>query len=37
MNGGRESRRPRPGLGCSVIDEDSAVISSKICVAGERP
>jgi hypothetical protein len=22
MNGGRESRRPRPALGCSAIDDD---------------
>jgi hypothetical protein len=23
MNGGRESRRPRPALGCSAIDDDN--------------
>jgi hypothetical protein len=22
MNGGQESRRPRPALGCSAIDDD---------------
>jgi hypothetical protein len=22
MNGGRESRRPRPALGCSAIDDE---------------
>jgi hypothetical protein len=25
MNGGRESRRPRPALGCSAIDDDDSI------------
>jgi hypothetical protein len=25
MNGGRESRGPRPALGCSAIDDDDDV------------
>jgi hypothetical protein len=26
MNGGQESRRPRPALGCSAIDDDDDLI-----------
>jgi hypothetical protein len=27
MNGGQESRRPRPTLGCSAIDDDELILS----------
>jgi hypothetical protein len=35
MNGGRESRRLRPALGCSVIDgDDRSWVSSVSIVSG---
>jgi hypothetical protein len=30
MNGGQESRRPRPTLGCSAIDDDDIDTSIKV-------
>jgi hypothetical protein len=30
MNGGRESRRPRPALGCSAIDDDDEGTGAKV-------
>jgi hypothetical protein len=32
MNGGRESRRPRPALGCSAIDDDDLKTLSSVNV-----